>query len=100
MNFKLSKLLNANIEKIKHFSTKQEIDVFIKRLIIDNNLKQDKSAIILINQLKKSKDFNNSLMVVWNMVMSQNGAFLGKEIEKKCWFKGTSIHGMECHSQR
>ena len=61
MNFKLSKLLNANVEKIKHFSTKQEIDIFIKRLIIDNNLKLDKSAIILINQLKKSKDFTNSI---------------------------------------
>ena len=98
MKFELSNLLNRNIEKIKKLNSKSDIDKFVKRLVIDNGLTKDKSSVILLKQLEKSKDFNSSRQVVWNTILSSSGAFLGKEITKKYWYKGTAIAGMECHS--
>lgn len=98
MKLELSNLLNKNIEKIKSLKTKSDIDKFVKRLIIDNNLTKDKSSVILLKQLEKSKDFESSQLAVWNALVSSSGAFLGKEVTKKSWYKGTAISGMECHS--
>ena len=98
MKFELSNLLNRNIEKIKKLNSKSDIDKFVKRLVIDNGLTKDKSSVILLKQLEKSKDFNYSRQAVWNAILSSSGAFLGKEITKKSWYKGTAIAGMECHS--
>lgn len=98
MKFELSNLLNRNIENIKKLKTKGELDKFIKRLVIDNGLTKDKSSVILLKQLEKSKDFESSQQAVWNALVSSSGAFLGKEVTKKSWYKGTAISGMECHS--
>lgn len=98
MKFELSNLLNRNIENIKKLKTKGELDRFIKRLVIDNGLTKDKSSVILLKQLEKSKDFESSQQAVWNALVSSSGAFLGKEVTKKSWYKGTAISGMECHS--
>lgn len=98
MKFELSNLLNRNIENIKKLKTKNELDRFIKRLVIDNGLTKDKSSVILLKQLEKSKDFESSQQAVWNALVSSSGAFLGKEVTKKSWYKGTAISGMECHS--
>lgn len=98
MKFELSNLLNRNIENIKKLKTKGELDRFIKRLVIDNGLTKDKSSVILLKQLEKSKDFESSQQTVWNALVSSSGAFLGKEVTKKSWYKGTAISGMECHS--
>lgn len=64
MKFELSNLLNRNVEKIKKLNSKSDIDKFIKRLVIDNGLTKDKSSVILLKQLEKSKDFNSSRQVV------------------------------------
>jgi short-subunit dehydrogenase len=98
MKFELSNLLSRNVDKIKKINSKFELEVFVKCLILDNNLTKDKTSIIILKQLEKSKDFNSSQQVVWNALVSNSGAFLGKEITKKSWYKGTAIAGMECHS--
>lgn len=98
MKLELSNLLNKNIEKIKSLKTKSDIDKFVKRLIIDNDLTKDKSSVILLKQLEKSKDFESSQLAVWNSLLASSGAYLGKEVTKKSWYKGTAISGMECHS--
>lgn len=98
MKFELSNLLSRNVDKIKKINSKFELEVFVKCLILDNNLTKDKASIIILKQLEKSKDFNSSQQVVWNALVSNSGAFLGKEITKKSWYKGTAIAGMECHS--
>ena len=98
MKFELSNLLSRNVDKIKKINSKFELEVFVKCLILDNNLTKDKTSIIILKQLEKSKDFNSSQQVVWNALVSSSGAFLGKEITKKSWYKGTAIAGMECHS--
>lgn len=98
MKFELSNLLSRNVDKIKKINSKFELEVFVKCLILDNNLTKDKTSIIILKQLEKSKDFNSSQQVVWNALVSNSGAFLGKEITKESWYKGTAIAGMECHS--
>lgn len=98
MKFELSDLLSRNVDKIKKINSKFELEVFVKRLILDNNLTKDKTSIIILKQLEKSKDFNSSQQVVWNALVSSSGAFIGKEKTKKSWYKGTAIAGMECHS--
>ena len=98
MKFELSNLLNLNVVKIKQLKDKKEVDRFIRRLIIDNNLTKDKSSIFLLNQLKSSKSFESSIQAVWNFLVSSSGAYVGKEITKKSWYKGTAISGLECHS--
>ena len=98
MKFELSNLLNRNIDKIKKLNSKRELEVFVKRLILDNNLTKDKTSVLILKQLEKSKDFNSSQQVVWNALISSSGAFIGKEKTKNSWYKGTAIAGMECHS--
>lgn len=96
--FELSNLLGRNIEKIKKITTKAELVRFVKRLIVDNDLTKDKSSVILLKQLEKSKDFETSCTAVWSSLLASSGAYVGKTATRNSWYKGTAISGMECHS--
>ena len=96
--FELSNLLGRNIEKIKKITTKTDLDRFVKRLIIDNDLTKDKSSVILLKQLEKSKDFETAYTAVWSSLLASSGAYVGKTVTRNSWYKGTAISGMECHS--
>ena len=53
------------------------------------------------NAIKKvlNQPYNAALQTTWNFYLQQDGKYyLGKEVTKNCWFKGTAIGGMECHS--
>lgn len=53
----------------------------------------------LIQKIKKSS-LEDSMIAVWNFALQQEGKyFLGKEVTRNCWYKGSAIAGMECHSK-
>lgn len=53
-----------------------------------------------IEKVNKCENFNEALKIVWDYALQlETGEFNGKTAEKNCWFKGSAIHGMECHSR-
>lgn len=96
--FVLSNILVKNVDNLKKLKSKSELDKFVKRLILDNGLTKDTSSVILLKQLGKTKDFETSQQLIWSSLLASSGAYLGKQITRKSWHKGTAISGMECYS--
>lgn len=100
MKFELSRLLEENLPVIQKIKTKAELEKYVKNIIVRNNLTKNKTSAIILKQLGKSSSLQESQQYVWNVIVSSSGAFIGKEKTKKSWYKGTAIHGLECHSFR
>lgn len=92
---KLSKALENNISSYKVCKTPE--DVFKRtNWIINHNTIDDKHiSYILQKCLKNSKSLEAS-MVYLSSFMLNDSKVCHKTVERKSWFKGNPIHGMEC----
>lgn len=81
-----------NVELLQNAKTKVDLLNFLR------SANASKFKDIAINKVR-SQSFNDALQTTWNFYLQQDGKyFLGKEVTKTCWHKGTAIGGMECHS--
>lgn len=86
-----------NISRCK---TKEDILKVVNNHICYGSIskKEKKYLDILLTNLRKSKTFNEAQQYFYNYVLNQDFPIKEKVVERKSWFKGNPIHGMECHS--
>lgn len=54
---------------------------------------------IVIKKLE-NKSFEEAMKIVWDYALQLDcGYSNGREVTKSCWYKGSAIAGMECHSK-
>lgn len=83
-----------NYEKLKTCRTKQEYLSFIS-----DNCENNKFTAAFRRKIMNSHKPEEWQQLTWDCCLQNEGKyFLGKEVTKKSWFKGTAIRGMECHS--
>ena len=49
-----------------------------------------------ISVVKSKKTKDDALITLYDYALQSEGMFTGKTAERKSWFKGTAIGGMEC----
>lgn len=100
MEKKFKTQLMLNLSNLNEAKTTNEIVRIVNRAYNYSEIKkgkEEKYIDILRNCLMKSKSKDASLKYVYNYIVSSEGmAMADKTIEKKNWFKGTAIGGMEC----
>lgn len=82
------------IEKLNEAKDKQDLLKFVK------SFPASPYREAAIKKILNAFSFQNALQPTWDFALQQEGKyFLGKDIERNCWFKGTAIRGMEVHSK-
>lgn len=86
-----------NISKCK---TKEDILKVVNNHIGYGSLtaKEKKYLPFLVKKIIKAKTFNEAQQTFWDYILNSEMPIKEKVIERKSWFKGNAIHGMECHS--
>lgn len=85
---------------ISRCETKEDILKVVNNHICYGSIsKNEKKYLdILLTNLRKSKNFNDAQQYFYNYILNQEFPIKEKVVERKSWFKGNPIHGMECHS--
>lgn len=82
--------------KLKNCKTSKEVYIAMCSYLEGE---KGKYATILKSSLFKQKNFGKSLQLAYNYILNQDFPTKANDTAVVRW-KGTSIHGMECHSPR
>lgn len=83
-------------EGLKKCKTKRDFINFISKNCASNKYVEGYKKKII-----NAKTLEDATQAAWDCCLQSEGKyFLGKEVTRNSWFKGTSIGGMECHSSR
>ena len=83
-----------NFEELKSCKTKQDFISFLSK-----NCTKNKYVESYKKKIANAKSTQEVQQIAWDCCLQSEGKyFLGKEVTRNSWFKGTSIGGMECHS--
>lgn len=92
---KLSKALENNIHSFNSCKTSEDVFKKTNWIINHNTIDDKKICNILQKCLKNSRNLEASMIYISSFMLNESKVS-NKTLEKKSWFKGSSIHGMEC----
>lgn len=82
-----------DFENLKKVKNKRDLLDFLR------SCEESKYREFAIKKVLK-QNFSDALQTAWNFALQQDGKyFLGKEVTRNSWYKGSAIAGMECHSK-
>ena len=93
---KFEKVLAEKLPTLKAENIKTSLRRILGETEKELTKTQYNNAVSFISSISKLRSDKAAIIALYDHVLSAQGMYGGKTAERKHWFKGTAIGGMEC----